>query len=272
MKHADLIVRRGALRMWLLAVLGVPFIIYGVDLLIERRLATTITDLIYPGEAVTPPPFETHDAAWAWVFLIAGSVLTLWALKELIAPRRVVHADWQGVALAVGGPFVSAVRLPWSVVGDFSAGMDTDGAGSYPVLRLKVFEPQTLPTNPWGARWDDNGVMSISAKDWDRPPGEVADRLDEMAALYREPPSVDPPSPDDHQADAWTMPADSADVAPYLVDGPWVRSDAERADPTGDAVEPARGEEPPDNRGRSPTAHGDVPTSADDFEEEEGDT
>lgn len=271
MKHADLTVRRGALRMWLLAVLGVPFIIYGVDVLVERRLATTITDLIYPGEGVTPPPFETHDQAWAWVFLIAGSVMTLWALKELIAPRRVVHADSQGVILAVGGPFVSAVRLPWSVVGDFSAGMDTDGAGSYPVLRLKVFEPETLPKNPWGARWDGNGVMSISAKDWDRPPGEVADRLDEMAALYREPPSVDPTSPVHRQADAWINPAGSADVLPYLVDGPWVRTDAELADPTGGAVGPARGEAPSDNRGRNPTAHGNAPTSGGDFEEEEDD-
>ena len=232
MNELDLTVRRSALRMWLLAVLGVPFIIYGVDLLIERRLATTITDLIYPSENVTPPPFETHDLAWAWVFLVVGSVLTVWALKELIAPRRVVHADWHGVALAVGGPFASSVRLPWPAVDDFSAAVDADGAGKYPVLRMRVSEPETLPKYPWGARWGENGVLSIAAKDWDSHVEAVAERLSEMATLYRQIPEAGPVARADDETDTWTevMPATPAPLPPSLVDGPWVRTDAELAD------------------------------------------
>ena len=99
MNELDLTVRRSALRMWLLAVLGVPFIIYGVDLLIERRLATTITDLIYPSENVTPPPFETHDLAWAWVFLVVGSVLTVWGTQRAhrAPPGRARGLAWSGL-------------------------------------------------------------------------------------------------------------------------------------------------------------------------------
>ena len=138
MNDVDLTVRRSALRMWLMAVLGVPFIIFGTDVLFQRRLSTAITDRIYPSERVTPPAFETHDLAWAWVFLVVGGLLTAWALKELIAPRRVLVADWQGVGLAISGPFAEPVRLPWSAMDEFIGDVASDDGGRHPVLRIRV--------------------------------------------------------------------------------------------------------------------------------------
>ena len=227
MNDLVLTVRRSALLMWLLAVSGVPFIIFGVDLLFERRLATSLTDIIYPTERVTPPPFETHDLAWAWVLLIAGAVMTTWALKELIAPRRIVHADETGVAIAVSGPLAASVQIPWSAIDDVTADIDHDEGGVFPVLLVHMSEPERLPIHPWGARWVGEGVLSIAAGEWDVEAGAAAERLLEFKELHAEPsdrslsdgPSAYPGT-DEAQSDPTPLPTS-------LIDGPWVRQDAD---------------------------------------------
>jgi len=219
MNEFDLTVRRNALLMWFLAVLGVPFVIFGVDILFERRIATSLTDLIYPTTAVTAPSFETHDLAWAWTFLVVGGAMTVWALKELIAPRRVVHADARGIALAVTGPFVSPVRVPWSDVRDIGVGVGTDDGGSFPVLRLVLDDTGSLPDEPWGARWSGEGVLNLAAGEWDVDPQAVADRLLELATMHREP--SPPPAVRGAVGSVWM------DEAQAEIDGPWVRPDPE---------------------------------------------
>ncbi len=228
MTEFDLTVRRSALLMWLLAVVGVPFIIFGVDLLFERRLATQLTEIIYPSERVTPPPFETHELAWAWVLLIAGAAMTAWALKELIAPRRIIHADARGVAFAVAGPLAASVRLPWTSIGDVAADIGHDEGGAFPVLRVAVGKPEQLPIRPWGARWMDDGALAIAAGEWDVDVELVADRLGELKEHYHE-------EPEETHIDAavtstWTdeVPVDPTPVPAPPVDGPWVRPDAEQ--------------------------------------------
>ncbi len=222
MTDLELTVRRNALLMWGLAVLGVPFVIFGVDILFERRLATTITDLIYPSDAVQAPPFETHDLAWAWVFLIVGGAMTVWALKELIAPRRVLQGDARGIGLAVGGPFASPIRLPWSDLLGADSGTADDGAGTYPVLVLRLADPEKLPANPWGARWGEHGTLVMAAGEWDVPAAAIAERLLELATFYREPAEV---VARPRSGDRW-----EELQAPPLVDGPWVRPDGEHTE------------------------------------------
>ena len=242
MKEFELTVRRGALLMWGLAVAGVPFIIFGVDILFQRRLATTITDLIYPSDNVTPPPFETHELLWAWVFLGVGAAMTGWALKELIAPRRIIQADTRGLSLAVAGPFASAVRLPWTALTDFESSIDEDQGGSFDVLRIHVSEPERLPTRPWGARWSKEGVLSLAAGEWDVDAGVAAERLGELAVFHLTQPEVVAAEQD---GETWThvVPSAPTPLPASLADTPWGRSDAEIAEEIMDSDEGEDAEE-----------------------------
>ncbi len=177
----QLVVRRSALRMWLFAILGVPFIIFGIDTLGGRRLTTRITDLIYPGENTVPPAIETHELAWAWAFLVAGGIFTVWALKELIAPRRVVTGDWRGVSIGLAGPFWPATRVPWSLIDDIRSGTAGDGESDFPVLVFDLRDRGDLPERPWGARWVDRDRLAVASRDWDHSAQRVAVQLRQLA-------------------------------------------------------------------------------------------
>lgn len=178
----QLVVRRSALRMWLFAILGVPFVIFGVDILGGQQLTTRITDLIYPGDNVNPPAIETHEFAWAWAFLIAGGLFTAWALKELIGPRKVVLGDWRGVAIAVAGPFRPAVLIPWSAIDDIRAGTARDGEGEFPVLTFDLSDRGDLPVRPWGARWVAPDRLAVASRDWEHKAPVVSAQLRELAS------------------------------------------------------------------------------------------
>lgn len=178
----QLVVRRSALRMWLFAILGVPFIIFGVDILGGRQLTTRLTDYIYPGDAATPPVLETHELAWAWAFLLAGGLFTAWALKELIAPRKVIVGDWRGVSLAVSGPFRPATLIPWNDIEDVRSGTAGDGETEFPVLVLDVSRLGDLPRRPWGARWVGPNQLAVASRDWEYEAFIVATQLRELAS------------------------------------------------------------------------------------------
>jgi hypothetical protein len=227
----DLTVRRNALLMWLLAISGVPFIIYGVDVLFQRRLAITLTDYIYPSDRVTAPPFETHELAWAWVLLVVGGALTIWALKELIAPRRVLHADHRGLALAIAGPFAAPVRLPWSAIEAVEAGRVIDAGGDFDALQMYLAEPERVPENPWGARWTDAHTLTLAASEWDVDASIVADRLLTMAEAHRE--AI---ASEQVHAPAATWIEDETAEADASADGPWIRGDSEPAPSLTDGV------------------------------------
>ena len=237
MSEAGVVVRRSAFLMWFLAVLGVPFVIYGVDLLFQRRLANWLKEWIYQSDAA--PGFETHDLAWAWIFLAVGVVFTGWALKELIAPRSVIVASEDELTMALAGPFARNVSIPWDSVGDVSSAVDTDDRGRHPVLRLQLLDPEVVPSEPWGARWVSDDTLSISANDWDASPQDVVELLTELAlsrataADEQEQPeqseSTEEAESPDESEDAWIDMDDSdrTPLLPTLVDGPWVRPDAE---------------------------------------------
>ena len=178
----QLVVRRSALRMWLFAILGVPFIIFGVDILGGRQLTTRLTDYIYPGDNVSPPAIETHELAWAWAFLTVGGIFTAWALKELIGPRRVVRGDWRGVTLSLSGPFRNATLVPWSAIDDVRSGVAVDGESEFPVLIFDLNDRGDMPDRPWGARWVAPGRLAIASRDWEYEAFIVATQLRELAS------------------------------------------------------------------------------------------
>ena len=67
---------------------------------------------------------------------------------------------------------------------------------------------------PWGARWSSDLVLSVAAGEWDIDPRDVAERLQELATMHRQP--AEPPA---------VRGAVGATLEEPMVDGPWVRPD-----------------------------------------------
>jgi len=164
--------------MWLLAVLAVPFVLYGADVLLQQRFVAGILDLMHPDGEV--PAIETRDIAWAWVFVIIGGTTALWALKELILPRKLIEATGQHLVLRLGGPFARPANVAWDSVKDLRASRASDDGDVFPVM-VAEFRPDAtshgVPANPWGARWIDPTLLAVSAREWDRPVARVVEAL-----------------------------------------------------------------------------------------------
>ena len=107
---------KSAIRVWLLAALGLPFLLIGADFFFEQKLIGGFGDLIYGAEEL--PAFEPRDTIIAVLFIIGGAAVTLWGLKELVFPRKVLVADQEGIRLTLAGPFRPAVVIPWKAVGN----------------------------------------------------------------------------------------------------------------------------------------------------------
>jgi len=166
---------RSAFRVWLLALLGVPFLLIGADLFIDRKLIGVFGDLIYGAEEL--PAFEPRDTIIAALFIIGGAALTLWGLKELVFPKKVLLADHEGVRVAVAGPFRSAVLVPWEVLKDVEYEVIDDEGDVRPAVRLEVANRTGLPDHPWGARWVGSSELLIDATGWSPPVSGIVDSL-----------------------------------------------------------------------------------------------
>ena len=73
-------VERSALHVWMLALLGIPFVLLGLDVLTQRRFIDVFGSLIYGSEQI--PTFEPRDKVFALISVIAGLVLVLWGLRD----------------------------------------------------------------------------------------------------------------------------------------------------------------------------------------------
>ena len=169
-----IVVRRSAMRVWLVALLAAPFWIFGADLIFQQRLLGRLADFVYPGEI---PAFEARDSLWAWLFVLVGLGVTVWALKELITPRRMLIGDRDGLALAVLGPLRRPLKLDWDQVSEVQAGKAMDDGDLLSVLSVTVTTPELIPEQLWGARSVGRGRILILGTDWDTSVEAVADRL-----------------------------------------------------------------------------------------------
>lgn len=165
---------KSAWRVWLFAILGVPFLLIGADLFFERKLIGGFGDLIYGTEEL--PAFEPRDTIIAVLFIVGGAVITLWALKELVFPKKVLVADREGIRLAVTGPFRPAVRIPWDALTDIGHEIIDDEGDARPLVRVETTQAG-LPDQPWGARWVGPGELLIDATGWSPPASEIVDSL-----------------------------------------------------------------------------------------------
>ena len=171
-------VNRSGVRMWLLALGGVPMVVIGIDLLMRRRIFGALSSIIFLGD---PQLVEPRDVIWAVVLLILGIIFIAFGLRELLVPVPVLVADARGLHLHLGHPLSRPVTIPWTEVDDIGA-EDLDDDGSViPVFWVQVSNPHELPANPWGARWIEPDTLAVMAADWEQTPRTVALAATEIA-------------------------------------------------------------------------------------------
>jgi hypothetical protein len=173
------VVKRSALRMWLMAMGGIPLLIVSLDVLTARRITRWLTDLIFRPEDIQI--YEPRDVIFAWVMLLFGALLVGWGLKELFVPTKVVECQDKGLALRLRGPLRPPELIPWDNIRDVG-GDDIDDDGEViPLLVLTVFSREGMPENPWGARWVGELELGVMAQDWEIDPDTAAERIADFA-------------------------------------------------------------------------------------------
>lgn len=186
-------IRRSAVRMWLVALGGVPLVVLAADVLTQRRLTDALRSVLFRPEDTQI--FETRDVIWSWVMLVVGVTLVVIGLKELMFPTVVVAADSDGVKLKLSGPFRGPSRVPWDGIDDIGSGTVDDEGDRLPVLWLKLVDPNLLPDQPWGARWIADDTIAVLAADWDRTAIRAAEDLAAVAIANAAPPEPPPEDP-----------------------------------------------------------------------------
>ncbi len=173
------VVQRSAVKMWLLAIGGIPLLVIAVDVLTNRRITNWLRELLFNPEDTQI--YEPRDVIWAWAMLLFSAFLVLWGLKELFLPTKVIEGLDRGLAVRLRGPLLKPDVIPWGNVVDIEAGEIMDEGDILHLLKVKVLTRDDLPEHPWGARWVDHRVLGILAEDWSTPPAKVADQIAEFA-------------------------------------------------------------------------------------------
>lgn len=170
-----MVVRRSALRMWLLAIGGIPLLVIAVDVLTNRRITNWLRQLLFqPNETQI---FEPRDVIWAWAMGLFAGFLVLWGLKELFVPTKVVEGRDDGLAIRLRGPLRGPDLVPWGLVSDITAGLIEEEETTIPALVVELSTRGGLPEHPWAARWVGERTLAVFAEDWARTPDQVAEEM-----------------------------------------------------------------------------------------------
>lgn len=175
----SVVVRRSAMKMWLMAMGGIPLLIISLDVLTQRRITRWLTDLIFRPEDVQI--FEPRDVIFAWAMFLFSAFIVLWGLRELFAPTKVIDCRDDGLALRINGPFRGPNVIPWENVKDVGGAEMDDEGDRIPLFVVGVFSRQDIPDNPWGARWVSADELGVLAQDWSDDPQEVAAKVADYA-------------------------------------------------------------------------------------------
>lgn len=174
------VVKRSAVRMWLLAMAGIPLLVVSLDILTSRRITNWLREMIFTPE--NTQIYEPRDVIWAWAMALFAGFLVLWGLRELFMPTKVVESTDQGIWLNVGGPLRKPDLVPWDEVSAIRAGqLEDEDHTKTQVLILAITDPGRLPDNPWGARWIADEQIAVLAEDWGETADAVAQRLTDHA-------------------------------------------------------------------------------------------
>lgn len=167
-----LVVKRSALKMWLMAMGGIPLLIISLDVLTNRRVTNWLRELIFRPEDTQI--YEPRDVIWAWAMLLFSAIIVLWGLKELFLPTRVIEATDDGLSVKIGGPFRPASTISWDLIDDVRAIQVSDEGDTIPMLAIRMLSTGDLPEDPWGARWLGDRELALLAQDWPEPASSVA--------------------------------------------------------------------------------------------------
>lgn len=173
------VVRRSALRMWLMAIGAVPLVIIGVDVLTQRKLTDSLRELLFRPEDTQI--FEARDVIWAIAILAVGIVFAVWGVKELLMPSLVLKADLDGLTLNVTGPFRPPVRVQWEYVDDIGTGTVDDEGAYLEVLWVRFLPGHPVPEEPWGSRWLEPATLALLSGDWESPPSAIVESVIDIA-------------------------------------------------------------------------------------------
>lgn len=174
-----LVVKRSALKMWLMAMGGIPLLIISLDVLTNRRITNWLRELIFRPEDTQI--YEPRDVIWAWAMLLFSAVIVLWGLKELFLPTKVIEANDDGLSLKVSGPFRPPSTIAWDLLDDVRAIQVTEEGDTIPMLSIRMLATGNLPRYPWGARWLGDRELALLAQDWSEPPSSVASEIIDFA-------------------------------------------------------------------------------------------
>ncbi len=173
--------QRSGVRMWLVALAGIPLMVIGLDVLYRRRITNFFSGLIFA--ANSPQLVEPREVIWAAFLLVLGAILSAFGLKELLAPRAIVRADGSGLHLRIAGPFRGPVVIPWEALDDVGAEKLEDDGDLVPVMWLRFRDSSMVPDDPWGARWIDKKTLALLASDWEVPAPKVAEKVADIAVI-----------------------------------------------------------------------------------------
>ncbi|MBW3667382.1 MAG: hypothetical protein KY394_07285 [Actinobacteria bacterium] len=176
----SVVVKRSAVRMWLLAIAGIPLLVVSLDILTNRRITNWLRELVFTPE--NTQIYEPRDVIWAWAMALFAAFLVLWGLRELFVPTKLIESTDHGIWLRVGGPFRGAALVPWEEMTVIRAGhLEDEDDSRAEVLILAMTDPARIVDNPWGARWIAPGQLAILAEDWGQDATAVAQRLTDHA-------------------------------------------------------------------------------------------
>ena len=174
-----LVIKRSALKMWLMAMGGIPLLIISLDVLTNRRITNWLRELIFRPEDTQI--YEPRDVIWAWAMLVFSAIVVLWGLKELFAPTKVIEATDDALLLKLSGPFRPATAISWDLLDDVRAVEVSDEGDTIPMLAIRVLATGDLPDDPWGAKWLGDRDIALLAQDWSDPPDVVAAKIIDYA-------------------------------------------------------------------------------------------
>ena len=174
---SDLIVYRSPGRAWASAILAIPFLLAGLDLLLIPRLFPQYVrrlDVLADEMGLNRISSTGPEEPWALVFLVVGGGLLAWALKELIFPRATMLVNERGVHFSsLLGPAGGALLVPANEILEVSPALLNEDEEQVATVAFRFAAPERLPSNPWGAVWVAD-TLFVRVSGWTEKPGTIA--------------------------------------------------------------------------------------------------